>query len=59
MMWGMAIDDANDNAGVPGECPEHEWKVHGIYLRGTGASMSVECKWCGAIQYEPSLSDGT
>jgi len=55
----VGLDDRNDSAGVPGECPGHEWKVHGIYLRSTGGSMSVECKWCGTVQYEPSLSDGT
>lgn len=55
----MGKDDRNDNPGAPGECPEHAWKLHGVYLRMSGGSMSVECKWCGAIQYEPSLSDGT
>ena len=53
----MGMDDRND-AGA-GECPGHEWTLHGVYLRASGASMSVECKWCGAVQYEASLSDGT
>ncbi|QFG09548.1 3-oxoacyl-ACP reductase [Arthrobacter phage TripleJ] len=55
----MGLDDRNDNAGAPGECPGHEWKVHAVYLRGSGGSLAVECKWCGAVQYEPSTSDGT
>ncbi|GLU58584.1 hypothetical protein Pure05_00800 [Paenarthrobacter ureafaciens] len=55
----MGLDDRNDSAGVPGECPGHEFKVRGVFLRGTGGSMAVECKWCGAVQYEASLSDGT
>jgi len=55
----VTADDSNDNAGVPGECPGHEWKASVIHLRPTGASLEVACKWCGTVQYEPSLSDGT
>jgi hypothetical protein len=55
----VGLDDRDDGAGVPGECPGHEWKAHVIYLRSTGASMEVKCKWCEAVQYEPSGSDGT
>ena len=55
----MGLDDRNDTSGVPGECPGHEWKVHGVYLRMSGGSMSVVCKWCGTVSYRPSLSDGT
>lgn len=54
----MSQDDANDSPGAPGECPGHAWKVHGIYLRMTGGSMSVKCKWCGTVSYQPSASDG-
>lgn len=52
-------DDANDGKGVPGECPGHEWRPKSVYLRSTGGSLSVECVWCGAVQYEPSVADGS
>jgi len=53
----VGLDDRNDSAGVPGECPGHEWKASVIHLRASGASMEVKCRWCGAVQFEPGLSD--
>ncbi|MGO4297102.1 hypothetical protein [Glutamicibacter sp. MCAF14] len=55
----MSADDANDTPGEPGACPGHEWKVGRVFLRPTGGSMSVVCKWCGTVDYYPSASDGT
>lgn len=53
----MALDDANDNPGAPGECPGHEWVPAQILLKPRGAELTVRCRWCGAIQVEPSKNE--
>lgn len=55
---GMGMDDANDTRGEPGACPDHEWKVGEILLTLSGAQLTVVCRWCGALQVEPSQNEG-
>ena len=66
--YRMGLDDENEGFG-PGECLEHEWWFHSAQLvtregwefpdgtPGIGMSQVEECKWCGALQYLPSLFD--
>ncbi|WP_157365913.1 3-oxoacyl-ACP reductase [Arthrobacter sp. Leaf234] len=51
----MGLDDAN--TGGPGECPGHEFVLSGIQLRARGASMTQQCRYCGAVSYTPSRQD--
>lgn len=45
----MSKDDANDAAGVPGECPGHEWVISHVDLSRQGGFIYDECKWCGTV----------
>ena len=50
------MDDANDT-GRPGECTGHVWVLHGLQFDLSGARMSRQCRWCGALSYTPSNRD--
>lgn len=50
------MDDANVG-GRPGECPGHAWVLHGLQFDLSGARMSRQCRWCGALSYTPSKQD--
>lgn len=58
----MGDDDAN--VGGPGECPAHVFDVAELVLVRQpgrlfpGLGMGKVCRYCGAVQYEPSQLEG-
>lgn len=52
----VGMDDANVGTST-GECRGHEWVLHGLQFDLTGARMSRQCRWCGALSYTPSKRD--
>jgi hypothetical protein len=59
------VGDDDANVGGPGECPNHEWlmlelvpvKDEASPFGAVGLGQLMECIWCEAQRYEPSINE--
>ena len=52
----VGADDANQG-NRPGECAGHDFEVTVIHVDGYRLRQTRQCRWCGAVEYVPSVGD--